>query len=66
MPGMLNEKIMKADYDIIFKNSIRLSDSPTMCITSFFSALEQLADKSYSENAHSNLKKLIDGIYENI
>lgn len=57
---MTNQGLLKAHYDIIYKNVVRKSDSSQMDLNSFFDALEELSMRLYkSKNVFENLNDLI-------
>jgi hypothetical protein len=45
--GLTNNSVLRAHYDIIFKNVIRRSEINLMDIENFFDALEVLSDKLF-------------------
>ena len=47
-PGLTNAHILKAHYDIIYKNVVRRSDNNQMDLNCFFEALEELANRLYN------------------
>jgi hypothetical protein len=48
--GMTSEKMMKANYEIIYKRVQQQSGIPIMNMETFFSALELIAANLYSED----------------
>lgn len=58
--GMTNGKIVKASYDIMYKNVVNRSDSKLMAMEHFFDALEILAAKLFKkETLYESLNELI-------
>ena len=58
--GMTNGKIVKASYDIMYKNVVNRSDSKLMAMEHFFDALEILAAKLFKkETLFDSLNDLI-------
>lgn len=58
--GMTNGKIVKASYDIMYKNVVNRSDSKLMAMEHFFDALEILAAKLFKkETLYESLNDLI-------
>jgi len=63
--GLTNAQVVKAEYDIIYKNVVRRSDNNQMDLNCFFEALEELANRLFSTNtpgrddSYENLRKLI-------
>lgn len=47
--GMTNEKLMKANYEIIYKRITQQTDQAKMSLETFFSALELLSQTLYEE-----------------
>ena len=60
-PGMTNgQTVVKAHYDLIYKNIVRRSDNNQMDLNCFFEALEELANRLFPyEDPYDNLSKLI-------
>ena len=59
-PGLTNSTIMKSHYEIIYKNVVRRSDNNQMDLNCFFEALEELANRLFSdEDPYENLTKVI-------
>lgn len=60
---MTNASLLKAHYDIIYKNVVRKSDSSQMDLNSFFDALEEVGNKLHrSKNAYDNMRDVITTI----
>lgn len=60
---MTNSNLLKAQYDIIYKNVVRRSENKTMDLNSFFDALEELGAKLYkSRNPYDNLRLVVTTI----
>lgn len=60
LKGMTNGKIVKASYDIMYKNVVNRSDSKLMAMEHFFDALEILASKLFKkETMYESLNDLI-------
>jgi tubulin polyglutamylase TTLL11 len=58
--GMTNGKIVKASYDIMYKNVVNRSDSKLMAMEHFFDALEILAAKLFKKDTmYESLNDLI-------
>ena len=63
--GLTNANVVKAEYDIVYKNVVRRSDNNQMDLNCFFEALEELANRLFSTNtpgrddSYENLRKLI-------
>ena len=52
--------MVKAHYDLIYKNIVRRSDNNQMDLNCFFEALEELANRLYQmEDPYDNLNRLI-------
>ena len=52
--------VVKAHYDLIYKNIVRRSDNNQMDLNCFFEALEELANRLYQmEDPYDNLNRLI-------
>ena len=53
MPGFVAKigtgGIMKADYDILYKNILKKTELPNMDIYCFFEAIESLCQKIYKD-----------------
>jgi hypothetical protein len=47
---MTNSGLLKAQYDIIYKNVVRKSENTQMDLNSFFDALEELASRLFKGN----------------
>lgn len=63
--GMTNGKIVKASYDIMYKNVVNRSDSKLMAMEHFFDALEILAAKLFKkETMYESLNDLITTVKE--
>jgi hypothetical protein len=63
--GMTNGKIVKASYDIMYKNVVNRSDSKLMAMEHFFDALEILAAKLFKkETMFESLNDLIVTVKE--
>lgn len=61
--GMTNGKIVKASYDIMYKNVVNRSDSKQMAMEHFFDALEILAAKLFKkETMYESLNDLINTV----
>ena len=59
-PGMRTGVIMKAHYDIIFKNKARKANGTLMTIEHFFDALEELAERLHEgQPLQSSLGEII-------
>jgi hypothetical protein len=67
-PGMTNgQTVVKAHYDLIYKNIVRRSDNNQMDLNCFFEALEELANRLFPyEDPYDNLSKLIKLIKKSI
>ena len=60
---MTSSSLLKAHYDIIYKNTVRKSDNNQMDLNSFFDALEEVGNKLYkSRNTYDNLRHVITTI----
>jgi hypothetical protein len=46
---MTNGGLLKAHYDIIYKNVVRKSENNQMDLNSFFDALEELSQRLYKK-----------------
>jgi hypothetical protein len=46
---MTNSGLLKAHYDIIYKNVVRKSENSQMDLNSFFDALEELSMRLYKK-----------------
>lgn len=46
---MTNNSLLKAQYDIIYKNVVRKSDNSVMDLNSFFDALEEIGSRLYKK-----------------
>ena len=63
--GMTNGKIVKASYDIMYRNVVNRSDSKLMAMEHFFDALEILAAKLFKrETMYESLNELIVTVKE--
>jgi len=61
--GMTNGKIVKASYDIMYKNVVNRSDSKLMAMEHFFDAIEILAAKLFKkESIFESLNHLVTTI----
>lgn len=57
---MTNSGLLKAHYDLIYKNVVRKSENSQMDLNSFFDALEELSLKLYKgKDLYENLSELI-------
>lgn len=57
---MTNGKVVKASYDIMYKNVVNRSDSKLMAMEHFFDALEILAAKLFKkESLFESLNDLV-------
>ena len=64
---MTNSHIMKAHYDIIYKNVVRRSDNNQMDLNCFFEALEELANRLYNhQDPYDNLQEVIEVIKRHV
>lgn len=64
---MTNSHILKAHYDIIYKNVVRRSDNNQMDLNCFFEALEELANRLYNhQDAYENLQEVIEVIKKHV
>jgi len=60
---MTNGSLLKAHYDLIYKNVVRKSDNTQMDLNSFFDALEELTTRLYKgKEVFENLSELIMNI----
>ena len=60
IPGLTNSGLLKAHYDIIYKNIVRKSDNSQMDLNSFFDALEELATRLIRrKNPYDNINELV-------
>lgn len=68
MRGLTNNFVLRAHYDIIFKNVIRRSEINLMDIENFFDALEVLSDKLFykEENPYERLLAIVSRIKQNL
>jgi hypothetical protein len=58
--GLTSQKLMKAQYDIIYRNTIKKHDISTMDLNAFFDAIEIIANKVInSGNAYDDLRELL-------
>lgn len=61
--GMTNQGLLKAHYDIIYKNVVRKSENNQMDLNSFFDALEELSARLFKgKMTFENLSDLIQNI----
>ena len=52
--------MVKAHYDLIYKNIVRRADNNQMDLNCFFEAIEELANRLYQmEDPYDNLNRLI-------
>mmetsp|Transcript_25490 Transcript_25490/g.34722 ORF Transcript_25490/g.34722 Transcript_25490/m.34722 type:complete len:85 (+) Transcript_25490:1055-1309(+) len=59
-PGLTNNHVQQAHYDIIYKNVVRRSENNQMDLNCFFEALEEIAQRLYNrKDPYDNLKMLI-------
>ena len=65
---MTNNSINKAHYDIIYKNVVRRSENTQMDLNCFFEALEDIAQRLYSnrKDVYENLSQLILNVYNQL
>jgi len=57
---LTNNGLLKAHYDLIYKNVVRKSENTQMDLNSFFDALEELTIKLYKgKDVFDNLSELI-------
>jgi hypothetical protein len=57
---MTNSGLLKAHYDLIYKNVVRKSENTQMDLNSFFDALEELTLRMYKgKDVFENLSDLI-------
>ena len=66
--NMTNSHISKAHYDIIYKNVVRRSENTQMDLNCFFEALEDIAQRLYSNrrDVYENLSQLILNVYHQL
>lgn len=66
-PGLTNSHILKAHYDIIYKNVVRRSDNNQMDLNCFFEALEDLANRLFNnQDPYDNLQEVIEIIKRHV
>ena len=66
-PGLTNNHILKAHYDIIYKNVVRRSDNNQMDLNCFFEALEELANRLYNhQDPYDNLQEVVEVIKKHV
>lgn len=67
VPGLTNGGLLKAHYDIIYKNIVRKSENSQMDLNSFFDALEELAQRLIrSKDPYENISELLNIVMEHI
>ncbi len=68
IPGMTNEKLMKASYEIIYKRNQQQSGQAVMTMESFFSGLEFISSNLYPDEDDQNTRTemVIDHLLEHI
>lgn len=60
---MTNNTLMKAHYDLVYKNVVRKSDNTQMDLNSFFDALEELTRRlAKGKDVFDNLSDMIMSI----
>jgi hypothetical protein len=60
---MTNSGLLKAHYDIIYKNVVRKSENNQMDLNSFFDALEELSLRLYKKrDLMESLTELIQSV----
>lgn len=61
---MTNSNITKAHYDIIYKNVVRRSDNSQMDLNCFFEAIEDIAQRLYTNrrDTYENLTEIVQNI----
>lgn len=57
---MNKTSILKADFDIVYKNALRRNDTSVMDLYCFFDAIELLANKAFKLNFRENLENLLN------
>jgi hypothetical protein len=61
LKNLTNASLLKAHYDIIYKNVIRRAETNQMDLNCFFDALEELGMRLFrSKDAFENLRETID------
>ena len=62
---MTNSQLLKAHYDIVYKNIVRKSENNLMDLNSFFDALEELSMRLFrKKDACESLRELVDIVLE--
>ena len=60
---MTNNNVLKAHYDLIYKNLVKQSDLSQMDLNCFFDALEELGQRLFRmKTPYENLREIIDTI----
>lgn len=60
---MTNAGLLKAHYDLIYKNVVRKSENSQMDLNSFFDALEEITLRLYKgKDLFENLSEIIQNI----
>lgn len=67
LPGLTNSGLLKAHYDIIYKNIVRKSENSQMDLNSFFDAVEELASRLIrSKDPYDNISDLLTLVMDQI
>jgi len=57
---MTNQHLLRAHYDIIYKNVIRKSDNSSMDLNCFFDALEEVGYRLFKrKDPYENLREIL-------
>lgn len=57
--------MLKAQYDIVYKNIVRRSDSSMMDLNGFFEACEEIANRLFKKGSvYENMLEFVDKTFE--
>lgn len=66
IPGMTNESLIKASYEIMFKRIQQVTGQATFNLETFYTALQAVSKSLYGDGDPENIEKLLNNLSVNI